>query len=194
MRTIASRPIFLLVAGAMILAGCRTYGDEGYDSGPKTYQALQKGIQQLDQALGRAQSDLRRLEAVADTSEALGPLAERYRNLVSSHETALEDHRQQVEALSAGSAYRSLHRSYGALVTDQRLLQRQYQRTVQAVYAAVRGEAPASTPAPLQSNYSITPVAFPRMGRGQGLSMAEALRGAAGTPGMQREEQTEETP
>ena len=179
----------LVCAGVLILAGCRTYGNEKYETGPKTYDALQETVQQLEQELGRAESDLQRLESAAEAHPELQPLVERYRSSVASHEAALDGHREQAERLSAGSSYRTLHRAYGALVTDRRLLRKQYQRTTRTVWATVRDTEIPRKPARDRSRYVDTPVNFPRVG-GQGpITMAEALRALEGTPGVQREEQ-----
>jgi len=183
-----SLPLALCV-GVLVLTGCRTYGNEKYENGPKTYGAMQETINQLDQELGRARSDLRRLESAAADMDTLQTLAERYRSYVQSHEAALADYRRQADQLSADAAYRTLHRTYGAMVTDRRLLQKQYQRTVRAVWATVRDTTVPRKKALDPSRYVVTPVQFPRVGQNGPLTMAEALRPAEGTPGLQSEEQ-----
>jgi outer membrane murein-binding lipoprotein Lpp len=188
MNIVSSRVVSLAVVGLLVVAGCRTYENDKYDPGPKTYQALQETVQQMEQELGRAQSDLRRLEAAAETRDTLRTLATRYRSYVQSHEAVLEGHREQAERLSADAAYRTVHRAYGALVTDRRLLQKQYRRTVRAVWATVRDTTIPRKPARDPSRYVITPVQFPRVGGRGPLTMAEALRPLEGTPGLQREE------
>jgi type IV pilus biogenesis protein CpaD/CtpE len=180
-------PLVVLV-GALMLVGCRTYGDEGYGTEPKTYAAIQQTVQQMEQGLSRAESDLRRLQSAAASADTLEGLVDRYRELVESHETTLEQHRGQAEALSAESAYRTLHRIYGAMITDQRLLDRQYERTTRKVWATVRDTTLPRAPNRMESSYSITPVQYPRSERPE-ISMAEALRGLEGTPGLQPEEQ-----
>lgn len=180
----------LVLAGVFILTGCRTYGNEKYETGPKTYEALQKTVKQLEQELGRAESDLRRLESAAEDHPELQPLAERYRSYVESHQAALDGHRKQAEQLSAGSSYRTLHRSYGALVTDCRLLQQQYRRTTRKVWATVRGTDIPRKPPRDPSRYVDTPVNYPQVGGQLPITMAEALRALEGTPGLQREEQS----
>lgn len=178
------------MAAVLVLAGCRTYGNEKYETGPKTYDALQQTVTQLEQELGRAESDLRRLESAAEAEPALQPLAERYRSYVASHRAALEGHREEAERLSADASYRTLHRAYGAVVTDQRLLRKQYQRTVRKVWAMVRGTDIPRKPVRDRSQYVDTPVNFPQPGEQVSLTMAEALRALEGTPGLQREEQS----
>lgn len=181
---------FLVCAGVLLLTGCRTYGNEKYETGPKTYEALQETVKQLEQELGRAESELRRLESAAEAHPELQPLAERYRSYVESHEAALDGHREQAERLSAGSAYRTLHRVYGATVTDRHLLQKQYRRTTRKVWATVRDTAIPRKPVRDRGQYVNTPVNFPRVDGQFPITMAEALRVLEGTPGLQREEQS----
>lgn len=178
----------LVLVGGLLLAGCRTYGNEAYDTQRKTYAAIQNTVQQLDQDFGRAQSDLRQLESAAESMDTLEVLADRFRSIVSSHEATLELHRGQAEQLTNGSSYRSLHRAYGALVTDRRLLQRQYERTIRAVWATVRDTTPPLAPVRLQSTYMTTPIGFPAEGAVTAITMARALQGAESTPGLQQEE------
>lgn len=179
----------VLLAGLLVLAGCRTYGNEKHETGPKTYEALQQTVNQLEQELGRAESDLRRLESAAEADPDLQLLAERYRSFVESHRAALEGHRTAAERLSAGASYRTLHSAFGAAVTDRRILRKQYQRTVRKVWATVRGVDIPRKPARDRSQYVDTPVNFPQLGERVSLTMAEALRAVDGTPGLQREEQ-----
>jgi len=186
--TALSRPLLAVLASVFLLVGCRTYGDEGYQSESKMYSAIQQIVQQYEQDLGRAQSDLRRLESAAESSDTLRALADRYRTLVRGHEATLQDHQRQAQQLTSGSAYRTLHRTYGAMVTDRRLLDRQYQRTVRKVWATVRDSTIPRTPTRKKSNYIITPVQYPLQDHPD-ITMAEALRGVEGTPGLQREEQ-----
>jgi hypothetical protein len=188
-----SAPFAAFLIGALLLVGCRTYGDAGYQSGQKTYDAIQQTVPQIEQDLGRAQSDLRRLESAAETMDTLRVLAERYRKLVATHEAALAEHQEQAEHLTGESAYRTLHRIYGAMVTDRRLLQRQYERTTRKVWATVRNTAIPRVPFRPASSYMITPVRFPRIDGVDTITMAEALQGAEGTPGLQMQEQTGDT-
>jgi hypothetical protein len=183
-----SLPLIALI-GLVLLGGCRTYGNEKYETGPKTYDALQESVKQLEQELGRAESDLRQLESAAEDRDDLKPLAERYRSYVESHEAALDGYREQAEQLSRDAAYRTLHRTYGALTTDRRLLEKQYQRTVRKVWATVRDTTIPRKPVRDPSLYVITPVNFPRTESKGPITMNDALRALEGTPGLQREEQ-----
>lgn len=190
--TLSFRFVSLALAAVLVLSGCRTYGDQGYGSEAKTYAAIQQIVQQLEQDLGRAQSDLRRLESAAESRDTLQALVDRYRTLVTSHEVLLGVHREQAERFTEDSSSRALSRYYGAMITDRRLLQLQYERTVRAVGAAVEGRPIAYEPILRQSNYSITPVQYPIPDRQRPMSMSEALQGTASTTGGQQEEPTEE--
>lgn len=179
----------VLCLGFLVVTGCRTYGNDKYDTGPKTYDAIQTTVRQMDKELSRARADLRRLESAAETAVALQPVAERYRSYVESHEAALDEHREQAERLTADASYRTLHHVYGSIVTDRRLLRRQYARTTRKVWAVARDTTiPRKAPRD-PSRYMITPVQFPRSGTTVPISMAEALRALEGTPGLQQEEQ-----
>jgi uncharacterized protein YPO0396 len=182
------RVLPLVLAGVLVLTGCRTYGNEKYETGPKTYQSIQETVEQMEQDLGRARADLRRLESAAETMAALEPLATRYQSYVQSHEAALAGHRDQAERLSPESSYRSLHRIYGAMITDRRLLDTKYDRVVRTVWAMVRDTTIPRKRAQDPSRYVITPVNFPRVRQRGDITMADALRALEGTPGLQRDE------
>lgn len=186
--TLSPRFALCLLLGGLLLTGCRTYGNEGYDSQTKAYDAIQNTVQQLEQDLGRAQSDLRQLESAADTVESLMPLAERYRSLVMSHEATLDSYQMDANRLSGESSYRTLHRTYGALITDRRLLQRQYARTIQSVWVTVRDTVPPAAPLRRHITYTTTPVQFPRERPSRAPSMTDALQGVEETPGLQGQE------
>ena len=185
--TVPSRLLLLIAASILLLAGCRTYGNKKYESEQRMYGAIQQTVKQMKQELGRAQSDLRRLESAAESADTLAALVERYRMLVEKHAADLRRHQARAAALTGGSAYRALHRRYGAIVTDRRLLKKQYQRTTRKVWATVRDTTVPRTPTRKKSDYIITPVNYPQQNPPD-ISMAEALRGARGTPGLQREE------
>jgi len=164
-----------------VASGCRTYG--GYGTEEQTYEEMTEAVEELEADLQAAKSDLKQLRAAAEQRAALVPLADRYQTLVSSHESMIDAQRQKVESLSAEASYRTLHRTYGAFDTDQRLLRRQYERTVRQVYAVVRDTTPPVPPVRDPSTYSITPVNYPRPHRE--ITMVEALRPVEGVPGLQ---------
>jgi hypothetical protein len=169
--------LVLTVAVLLMLTGCRTYGDSGYESGPKIYGQMQQTLRQGDQDLARAQADLRRLEAAADTMPELEPMVERYRDAVTRHQQVLTEHRELVESLSASSSYRSLHRAYGGMTTDERMLRKIYDRTTRRVYAAVHGTEVDAGDGPNESTYYTNPVDLQRQENLRNrLTMQQALR------------------
>lgn len=185
-KTILSALFALLVLTAL---GCRSYG--GYGTEAQTYEEMQEAVQELENELGPARSDLQQLQAVAERDTALAALAERYQDLVETHEAMIKAQRERVDALSAEAQYRTLNRTYGAFITDQRLLRIQYDRTIRQVYGAVRDTTAPQPPARDPSTYNIEPLGYPKEPPRSDLTMAEALEAAEGTPGLQQEETPE---
>lgn len=167
-------PAFLLLACLIGLSGCRTYGD--YDSEAKTYEAIQWSLQQFSDELTQAEEDLRRLEEEAADVEALQPLTDRFHNLVEEHRSLIDQQRQIVEELSEDSGYRTLRRTYSSMVTEQRLLIRQYQRAIQNVQSVAQESAAGDVSMRDESQYVIEPLGFPRARQGESLTMSEALQ------------------
>jgi len=169
--------LLVTLSALLTLTGCRTYGDSGYESGPKIYAQMQQTVRQGEQDLARAQGDLRRLEAAADTMAELQPMVERYREALTRHQRVLDEHRELVSSLSASSSYRSLHRAYGAMTTDERVLRKVYDRTTRRVYAAVHGTDVDAGDGPNESTYYTNPVDLQRQENLQNrLTMEQALR------------------
>lgn len=166
--------VFALV-GMLILGGCRSYG--GYDTQPKTYQAMQRAVQSFENELNRAKADLRTLEEAATQADALQSLATQFKAHVDEHSTLLEMQRDRVRRLSPDATYRTLSRVYGATVTEQRMMQKKYQQVVRTVQATVQG--PEVQPPSIEGDrkYTIRPVNFPTVGDDARLTMAQALRG-----------------
>ena len=181
---------FLVLAGLsalVLLAGCRTYGGRGTEA--QTYEEMGAAVEELEADLGPAQSNLQQLRAAVEQDSSLGPLAERYNDLVQLHESMISAQRQRVDTLSAEVSYRTLHRSYGAMITDQKLLRTQYTRTVRQVYAAVRDTTAPGPEVRSPSTYTITPVDYPDPRKPAEVTMSEALAPVVGTPGLQPPEE-----
>lgn len=174
-----SRRSLLLSAlvAVLVLGGCRTYG--GYDTQPKTYQALQNAVQSFEQELGRAQADLEALQGAAAQSDTLQALAERLKTHVDEHESLLETQRERIQDLSPESSYRALHTAYGATVTEQRMTKQKYQRVIRSVRGVVQGTpmtTAAATPK-TDRQYTIRPINFPKLQEQPPLTMEQALQG-----------------
>lgn len=172
------RPLILIpVVCLLMLAGCRTYG--GYETEALTLNQMQTATQQFADKLEQARADLNLLEQATATNEALQALERRYRETVSLHEEKLQLHRDVVARFEAeDGTYRDLHRNYGALISDQRLVQQRYRSLLQRISRTVRGLG-AQDDAMLESHYFVTPLFYPRTeSQRSRLTMNEALRGA----------------
>lgn len=170
------RPAFVFFCvGLLALTGCRTYG--GYGSEEATYRQMQQANRQFANDLERARADLEALEDAAAQNDALTSYAERFQALVQRHEQTLEEHRATVEGMSASDDYRSLHRSYGTIITEARILRKQYNRVVERVRQTVRGESGPTVERVDRSAYFVEPVEYKAERNAQRLTMDEALRG-----------------
>jgi transposase-like protein len=176
MRT--ARSLLLLpLAALLLLTGCRTYGDSGYEAGPKMYRQMQQAVRQSENDLNRARANLQSLQQAADTNAALQPMLERFRENVERHATIVADHRQMIDGLSASSSYRTLHRAFGAITTDERVIGKVYDRTIRRIDATVRGvEVEEGEPAS-EATYFTEPAEYRREANARNrLTMEEALR------------------
>ena len=173
-----TRTLFLLpLAVLLVLTGCRTYGDSGYEAGPKMYQQMQQAVRQSENDLNRAKANLQALQQAVDTNTALQPMLERFRENVQRHKRIVADHRRMVDNLSASSDYRTLHRSYGAIATDERVIRKVYDRTVRRIDATVRGVGLPEGEQSTESTYYTEPVELRReTNTARRLTMEEALQ------------------
>jgi outer membrane murein-binding lipoprotein Lpp len=187
MRPTTHSLLFVGLSALVLLAGCRTYGGRGTEA--QTYEEMGAAVAELESDLESAQSDLQQLRAAAEQDSSLLSLVERYQDLVQIHESMISAQRERVDTLSADASYRTLHRTYGAMITDQTLLRTQYTRTVRQVYAAVRDTTAPGPPVRSTSTYSITPVDYPDPRRRAEGTMAAALAPVMGTPGLQPAEE-----
>lgn len=172
------RFLLLLVTtvGPMLCIGCRTYG--GHGSGPKTYEALQSAVQSFESDLDRGKADLRRLKRAASEADTLQRFVERYRSHIDEHRSLLETQRQRINRLSPEASYRSLHRAYGATLTEQRMMQNKYQHTIRNVQGVFRKNTEAGEETRKnERRYTIEPIGFPDLDAKQNLTLEEVLRG-----------------
>lgn len=168
-----SVPLFVLMA-LLVLSGCRTYGGDGMEA--KNYEAMQNAVHSFEDALNRAQADLETLEEAA-TTDTLKALARRFQEHVHEHEALLETQRERVHRLGPDAAYRTLQRAYGATVTEQRMIQGNYQRVIETVQATVQGTDVETASAGPPRRYTIRPVNFPDAETDAELTMERALQG-----------------
>lgn len=171
-----SRHSVLLVAFVgLLLSGCRIYG--GYDTEPKTYQAMQKAVQTFEDEISRAEADLQKLKTAAANADTLQSLAQQFHAVLEEHKSLLQKQRVRVEQLSPDASYRNLHAAYGATVTEQRLVQQNYQRVIRSVQAIGRGTAPPTLRPETDRRYTVRPIGFPTPINEKHLTMEQALRG-----------------
>ena len=171
--------LLFVLAALLVLSGCRTYG--GYDTKAKNYEAMQNAVQAFEEELSRAQADFQTLEdaASADTLETdtLKALARQFQDHIDEHEELLKVQRERVDRLDADAAYRTLHRAYGAMVTEQRMMEQKYQRVIRTVQATVQDDEVEAASADSTRRYMIRPVDFPDPEADAELTMERALQG-----------------
>lgn len=171
----------------LLVTGCRTYG--GYGTEEETHQQIKVANRQFADELERARADLNLLESAASGNGALQPLLRRYDSLVTVHETMLAGHRAIAENLEGSGDYRELNRAYGAIITDGRLHQDQYQRVIADVVATVSGDSTfmLAEAIPPENRYFVAPIFYQQVRyRDSRPSMQSALRGETqGPPEMQ---------
>lgn len=163
-----------LLALMVVLTGCRTYG--GYDSEARTYAQMQQANSQFANDLTRAEGELDALQNAASDNADLQPLAERYADLVEQHEQTLASHEEVVETLSADTDYRTLNRRYGALITEQRIVNNHYRMATERVYATVTGGDVPTRVVPEAISYT-EPYEYRQMRNAERLTMSAALNG-----------------
>ena len=167
-------PLLGVLALMLVLTGCRTYG--GYDTEARTYAQMQQANSQFADNLTRAEGELDALQNAANDNADLQPMAKRYADLVDSHRETLQTHQELVEGLSAEVDYRTLHRQYGRLITEQRMLSQNYRTVTERVYAAVTGNPEPTRIVPESESYT-SPYIYRRMENQPARTMSAALSG-----------------
>lgn len=168
---------YFVLAGFVLLSGCRMYGNGKYGTETKTYQSLQMAVDSFEKELNRATSDLHQLEDAAAQVEGLGGLAEQYHTFIEEHKSLLETQRERLERLSADSNYRNLHNAFGATVTEQRMMRQKYHRVIRSVSMTVQGQPLTTVRTGQTRQYTIRPIGFPTQRAQRALTMEQALRG-----------------
>ena len=120
---------FLLLGLAVVLmAGCRTYGNE-YGREDALLRQIQQTHEQFSQSLTRAQADLRELERLGEAGTMLSPAVAAFEAVLADHEAIAHRHDELVEEAAENDGdYRFLHNTYGALVAEHRLIEDRYER------------------------------------------------------------------
>ena len=180
--------IVRLVGGVLLLvvvaSGCRTYG--GYGSSEDMLEKIQQATQRFAEDYERAQGERDALQRAAGGDASLAPLAEQFAAVVESQGAAVAA--QQALAQEAADRtgsnilfawvgpddYRWLHRAYGALISDQQIIQDRYGEVLRALKETV-GMTAASTMEE-EGRYQVTPHFYKRIEYAQGQqSVADIL-------------------
>jgi hypothetical protein len=169
-RSFRLAPILLLV---LALTGCRLYG--GYGTEAELQEQLSNVTNDFADNLARTEADLQVLERAASDRADLEPFVEQFRTLIDEHESLLDQHRSITERLADSGDYRALHRNYGAITTEQRMMRQRYDRTIRQIRATVSGESADAQPLPNESFYYVEPVEYRRMENRRELTMEDAL-------------------
>lgn len=117
-------PVWLLVA-VVALAGCRTYG--AHDATALTYVQIEQVHDAFARALERSRAEYAQLQrtSAGEREQAV----DAYRAILADHEALLDAHRTLVEALGGPEAgYRTVHRVYGMMLSEQQLIFARYER------------------------------------------------------------------
>lgn len=166
-----------LLPGALLLlvalSGCRTYG--GYGTTEEIPRQMEQAVQQFADELARAESDVQALSAAVVQNSALEPFESQYRDVIAKHEEFLEHHREIAEQYQDSDDYRALNRNYGAIISEQRLIETRYNELHARIQRVVSGQ-PERAARQLESRYVVNPNYYDRV-QNRGLSMQEALRG-----------------
>lgn len=165
-----------VLAVVLLVSGCRMYG--GYGSERAIHNQMERIVERFEEDLTRAQADLRALEAAAPGHPTLNVLTAQYARLISAHEAVLDEQRQVVAGLSAESTYRSLHRSYGSLISEQQLIRQQYQGVLRYVYEAYGDEASVRAERP----YASIPPYYARVAGENALTVNAVVTRVQSTP------------
>ena len=162
--------LFLLIA---VVTGCRTYG--GYGTEEELQEQIGEAVDEFEQNLARSEADLAVLQRAAGEQSDLSPLVERFQSNLEKHRELLASHRSIAQDLKGSSSYRNLHRGYGTITTEQRMMRDTYNRTVRHIRAEVTGEPVEAEPLPNESFYYVEPVYYSRLKNPQQITMKQAL-------------------
>lgn len=183
-----------VVWGVLLLAlatsGCRTYG--GYGSAEETLEQIQEATQRFAGDLERARGEQEALQRAAAANPALAALAERYTAVVERQAAVVAEQQALAETSSAGGnilfawvgpdAYRRLHSTYGAIISDQQVIRDRYAEVLMDLQQAV-GDSASAHGVMHQSRYQVRPQFYERIRSASGKrSVAEILASAPAAP------------
>lgn len=122
----------LLAMAALALAGCRTYG--GYDSTEKMLPQMQQSVRSFGEDLQRARANRALLVEAAEGDSVLRAVAQEFGRAVQHHEQVLEENRAILDRFEEDlGSYRTMHRAYGAMLSEHEAARKRYRSLVRAV-------------------------------------------------------------
>jgi len=157
----------------VLVTGCRTYG--GYGTEEELQNQISDAVDEFEKDLARSEADLAVLERAAENQSSLDVMVDRFESDIAAHKEMLASHRTIAQNLEGSSSYRDLHRGYGTITTEQRMMRNTYNRTVRNIRSVAIGEPVEATPLPNESFYYVEPVAYARLENPKRVTMKEAL-------------------
>ena len=159
--------VLLLV---FVASGCRMYG--GYGSRAATFEKIQQATQRFAEDLERARGERDALQRAAAADPALVDFAERFAAVVERQGAMVAEHQALAADASAGGNilfewvgpdnYRQLHSLYGAIISDQQIIEDRYDEVLMDLQQALGAMTPAER-VPLQSRYQVAPHFYERI-------------------------------
>ncbi|MFQ5571007.1 MAG: hypothetical protein ACE5G0_15110 [Rhodothermales bacterium] len=170
-----SRFFWGLLLLVFVGAGCRTYGE--YNTDEKTLEQIRETARLFAEDYERAKGNLNALRLFDGSEELLdefAALVERQGALVEEHQALAE------EAAAHAGNYRWLHRTYGAMVSDQHIIRDRYvQLLARMQEAALQRTVDQKEDAVLlMSRYQVAPSFYERIRHGNATpTVAQILAG-----------------
>lgn len=165
-----TRGVWGILVLVLLVTGCRTYG--AYDAREKTLEEIQQAAERFAEDFERARAERDALQRAAASNSALTPFIERFDAILERQETLVAEQQTLAAEADAGTnplfawvgpdSYRHLHRAYGAMVTDQRIIRDRY-RMVLDDLALAQGTMAAPGRIEELGRYQVAPQFYQRL-------------------------------
>ncbi len=110
----------------IVFSGCRMYG--GHGSEEAMYAQIQEALERYEDRADRLQGDYDALNRATSRRPMLVPEAVALAALQTAQQSTLAFHRETAASVGEGSSYRTLSRALGAMITQQQIIEDQYDR------------------------------------------------------------------
>ena len=121
----AVRPNVVLLLVVVVLGGCRTYGR--YGNVKETKEQMRIAVDNFEHELQLAQGNLRQLESKRENLAGITSFVDAYEHLVARHALLVQEQKDDVERMATSDDYRPLARMYGAIISEQQVIAKQYE-------------------------------------------------------------------